>query len=152
MSRAFVLTVTSFLLAAAAPLAAQSATQVVNFRVLVLQHATVQAPAAPMAPRSGAGAVSMGTYAFATNEANRKISASLDQAMPAGSSLSVTMAAPAGAQPVANAVLGTDAVDLVIAIPPSQTSGLPVRYDVRAPNGITTSEQRIVTYTVTAAP
>jgi hypothetical protein len=136
----------------AAPAAAQTATQVVRFQVLVQQHAVVQQMPSAMAPRGKAAAVATGSYGFAANESNRKITASLDQAMPNGSSLAVTMAAPDGARSAGETILGTDAVDLVTAIPVSQSSGLPVRYTVRAPDGLDASEQRVVTYTVTAAP
>lgn len=135
-----------------APAAAQSATQVVNFRVLVQQQAVVQRMPAPLAPRDGAAAESTGTYGYAANESNRKITASLDEAMPAGSSLAVTMAAPLGARSAGETTLGTDAIDLVTAIPASQSSGLPVRYAVRAPEGLDAPGQRVVTYTVTEAP
>jgi hypothetical protein len=137
---------------AAAPAAAQTATQVVRFRVLVQQQAVVQRMPAPLAPRAGAAAVSTGAYGYAANESNRKITASLNQAMPEGSSLAVTLAAPAGARSAGETTLGTDDRDVVTAIPASQSSGLPVRYAVRAPEGLGGSEQRLVTYTVTAAP
>lgn len=131
---------------------AQSATQVIRFSVQVQQHAVVQEMPSAMALRGKSAAVAAGTYGFTANEANRKITASLDEAMPNGSSLAVTMAAPAGARSAGETVLGTGAVDLVTAIPASQSSGLPVRYAVRAPGGLSDPEQRLVTYTVTAAP
>jgi len=141
------------LFAATAPVvAAQSATQVVRFRVLPQQQSVVQHMPAAMAPRGAAGAEATGSYGFASNDSNRKITASLDQAMPNGASLAVAMTAPAGARSAGESTLGTEAVDVVTAIPASQSSGLPVRYIVRAPAGLQAAEQRMVTYTVTAAP
>jgi hypothetical protein len=135
-----------------APAAAQTATQLVRFQVLVQQRAVVQQMPGPLAPRGPEAAVSTGAFGFASNEPNRKITASLDAAMPEGSSLAVTMAAPAGARSAGEIIVGTDATDVVTEIPPSQSSGLPMRYAVRAPDGLSSSEQRLVTYTVTAAP
>jgi hypothetical protein len=152
MTRPSLLIVTSLLLAAATPVAAQSATQLVRFRVVALQQAAVQQPSAAMVPRAGASATSMGSYGLATNETNRKISASLDQAMPNGSSLVVTMAAPVGGRSTGDTTLGTVDTDVVTAIPASESRGLPVRYTVRAPVGLRGPEQRTVTYTITEAP
>lgn len=136
----------------AGEVSAQSASQVIRFSVRVQQHAVVQQMPSAMSPRGNTAAVATGSYGFTANEANRKITASLDQPMPRGSALAVMMAAPAGARSAGETTLGTDAVDLVSAIPASQSSGLPVRYAVRAPDGFGNSEQRLVTYTVTAAP
>jgi hypothetical protein len=140
------------LVVAMEPSGAQTATQLVRFRVLVHQAADVAPMAAPLTLRGRAAAATTGTYAFAANEADRKITASLDQAMPAGSSLVLAMTAPAGARSAGEITLGTDDVDVVTAIPASQSSGLPVRFVVRAPAGLESPEQRLVTYTVTAAP
>jgi hypothetical protein len=134
------------------PVSAQTATQIIRFSVQVQQHAVVQEMPSAMSPRGKSAAVATGSYGFTANESNRKITASLDEAMPRGATLAVTMAAPAGARSAGETTLGTNAVDLVTAIPASQSSGLPVRYAVRAPDGLGDSEQRLVTYTVTAAP
>jgi hypothetical protein len=72
--------------------------------------------------------------------------------MPSGSSLVVVMTAPTGGRSAGESTLGTDAVDVVTAIPASDSSGLPVRYSVRAPSGIGSAALRTVTYTVTTAP
>jgi hypothetical protein len=140
------------LVAAIEPSAAQTATQVVRFQVLVQQAAVVQRLPEPITLRGRDRAVATGSYAFAANVANRKITASLDEAMPDGSSLAVAMMAPEGAQSAGETTLGTNAADVVTAIPASRSNGLPVRYSVRAPTGLGAAEQRTVTYTVTAAP
>jgi hypothetical protein len=153
MKRPSFLIALSMLLTATAPLAAQqTATQLVRFSVIARQQATVQTLPAPITPAAGSSAASTGSYAFATMESDRKISASLDQAMPSGSSLVVVMTAPAGGRSAGESTLGTDAVDVVTAIPASDSSGLPVRYSVRAPSGIGSAAVRTVTYTVTTAP
>jgi len=143
------------LAAATAPASAQqTATQLVRFSVRAQQQAEVQRVPAAMSIDGRGPAVATGSYVFSSNESNRKISASLDQAMPSGASLVVTMEAPDGARSAGATTLGTDAKDMVTAIPAVVSSGLPVRYAVRGSvedaNG--SAEQRLVTYTVTAAP
>ena len=143
----------SLLLATTASAAAQlSATQLVRFQVIARQQASVQALPSAVAPRVGESAAGVGSYAFATMEPDRKISASLDEAMPVGSTLVVAMTAPTGGRSAGEAKVGTDAVDLVTAIPASDSRGLPVRYSVRGSSVLGGAEQRIVTYTVTEAP
>lgn len=151
MNRHSFLTAASLLLAAAVPATAQTASQTVGYRVVAWQQAAVQQHA-PLAMRPGASVVSTGSYSYASNEANQKISASLDQAMPRGSSLAVAMAAPAGGRSAGDATLGTQAVDVVTAIPASESSALAMRYSVRATQALRTAEQRTVTYTITSAP
>ncbi len=136
----------------AKPAVAQSARQIVRFRVLPQQAAVVQPMTAAMTVRDRASAVATGSYAFSANESNRKITASLDEPMPEGSSLAVSMTAPDGARSTGETILGMDAADVVTAIPASQSNGLPVRYVVRAPQGLGSAGQRLVTYTVTGAP
>lgn len=151
MNRHSALSVLSLLLAAAAPMAAQTASQTVGYRVVAWQQAAVQQHA-PMTVRPGASAVSAGSYNFASNEANQKISASLDQPMPRGTTLAVAMAAPAGGRSVGDATLGTQGVDVVTGIPASESNGLAMRYSVRATEALRTAEHRTVTYSITSAP
>jgi hypothetical protein len=138
----------------AASASAQSATQVVRFRVLVQQQAVVQHMPEAMSIRGNHAAEATGSYGFASNESNQKISASLDRAMPSGSSLVITMSAPEGARSAGATTLGTEAADVVTSIPATETSDLPVRYAVRGSADLASaaSEQRMVLYTVTAAP
>ena len=146
-----ILTALCLVLASAAPVAAQTATQTVGYRVVAWQQAAVQQHA-PMTIRPGASVVSAGSYSFASNEANQKISASLDQPMPRGSTLAVTMAAPAGGRSAGDATLGTQAVDVVTAIPPSESSALAMHYSIQATVALRTAERRTVTYSITSAP
>ena len=85
-------------------LQAQTATQTVTFRVIPISRVSVSGAAAPVTVNSAvagsaptSAAVGGSSYAITTNETNQKISAALDQALPSGVSLAVTLAAPAGA-------------------------------------------------------
>lgn len=67
------------MLAGGRPLAAQSATQMVTFRVLGRSRAAVTPIATPLAVHPTSATVANGTFALSTNEANQKIVASIDR-------------------------------------------------------------------------
>jgi hypothetical protein len=132
-------------------LEAQTATQTVTFRVVAASRATVGAPPAPLTMRSTAAAVGAASYAITTNEANQKITASLDRPLPAGVDLSVALTPPAGARSVGAAQLGSVGTDVLTGIPAATASGLPVVYRVSAGAGArAAAAQRTVTYTIVA--
>ncbi|MFI5257593.1 MAG: hypothetical protein ACHQRK_10055 [Gemmatimonadales bacterium] len=141
-------------LAAAAPLAAQrSFSQVVHFSVLGQSRAAV-APMAPMAVRESGATIAKGVMTLTTNESNQKIVASLDRPMPAGSSLSAAVRAPASARSAGRQLLGTQAASLVTRIPATVEATLPIEYEVAgsamADSPAGAGAQRIVTYTIIA--
>jgi hypothetical protein len=73
-----------------------------------------------------------GSYAVTTNEANKKITASLDEPLPTGVRLEVFLAAPDGAASAGDIVLGTAAADLVTGISQLAASALPISYRLSA--------------------
>src|SRR6476661_3287892 len=74
--------------------AQQQVTQTVRIEVVAVNHAAATAAALPVAPRATSAAATRGTLSLTTNEANQKISASLDRPLPAGMMLSVAISAP----------------------------------------------------------
>ena len=142
------------ILCAARGLQAQTATQVVHFRVMPASRAAVEPVKTPL---SMSGAKSAETrYAIGTSVPNRKLIASLDHAMPGGVSLSVVLTPPAGARATGPVVLDTVATDLLTSIPVSAESGLPVRYTLSAdsaPRSASPEDRAVtVTYTVVEQP
>lgn len=136
--------------------AGQQATQVVNFRVDAVSQLAVSGNPAPLvvsAAVAGQGPVSaLGsttTYAISTNESNQKIVASLDQAMPSGVDLEVTLAAPGGASSRGAVALATAGADVVTGISATAASALPITYRLSASvSADVTSTARTVTYTI----
>jgi hypothetical protein len=90
------------------------------------------------------------TYAVTTNESNQKITASLDQPLPAGITLEVRLAAPAGASTAGHVVLSTRGTDVVTGMSSTVAVGLPITYRLRAQPTVQMSapDTRIVTFTI----
>jgi hypothetical protein len=138
------------------PLAAQqTASQLVIFRILPASHATVAPVTKPMSLQ-GDRSESSTSWSIATNQSDRKILASLDRPLPRGSSLVVTLTAPAGATSIGPVVLDTVATDVVTGIPVTTQNELPLRYAVnadRATSPMDADAQSVtVTYTVVEEP
>ena len=138
------------------PLAAQqSASQLVIFRILPASHASVAPVARPMSLQ-GAPDAGHTSWSIATNQADRKILASLDRALPRGTSLVVAVGAPSGATSAGPVVLDTVAADVVTGIPVVTQNDLPLRYTVNAPTAGTRApadaQMVTVTYTVVEEP
>lgn len=129
--------------------AQQTVTQTVLLRVIASSQASVQNAVAAVPMRSTGTAVTTGTYGITTNQTNQKIVASLDRPMPHGTSLTVTMAVPAGASTLAGTTVGTAPADVVTGIPVSASSGLPITYSVQGSPARAKAERRVVTYTFT---
>ena len=144
------------LLAAAGSLEAQTATQVVRFRVLPASRAAVAPVKTPLSMRDGKRSAAETKYAIATTESNRKLVVSLDRALPGGVSLTIALTPPPGAMTAGPVVLDTVATDLLTSIPVSAENGLPVRYTLSsgADSAPASPEDRtvVVTYTVTEQP
>ena len=90
------------------------------------------------------------TYSVSTNEENKKISASLDSAMPAGCCLEVNLSPPTGARSTGSQTLSSTPVDLIIELSRVSQSGLPMIYNfnVDMTAGTMNNTTRIVTYTL----
>jgi hypothetical protein len=136
--------------------AAQTATQVVNFRVDPVSHLAVSGNPAPLIVSAAvaggtptASTASNTTYSISTNELNQKIVASLNQPLPPGIDLEVTLGAPAGASSRGAIPLATAAADLVTGISTTASSALPMTYRLTAAvTASVTSATRTVTYTI----
>ena len=94
------------------------------------------------------------SWAVTTNQANQKVTASLDQNLPAGVTLSAQMEAPAGGTSYGPNPLSTTAADLVGSISTVAESGMDLIYTLSATlaAGTVASTTRTVTYTITAGP
>lgn len=91
------------------------------------------------------------SYAVTTNEDNRKISASIEQPLPQGLHLLVSLAAPMDSTSFGERELGTSAVDLVAGITRTNESNLPITYKLIATSqAAPVSTSALVTYTITA--
>lgn len=138
--------------------AGSSATQTVTFSVNVINEISISgSPSALAVSTSTAGAApnsvsdSSTRYAITTNGSNRKITAELDQAMPAGVTLKVNLAAPTGASSAGPVVLETTAADVVTGITGLNQRAKGITYELSATPaaGTVGSQQRVITFTVT---
>ena len=135
---------------------AQTATQVVRFEVNAVNQIGVSGAPAPLVISSAtagsapASVTAGGTsYAITTNESNKKITASVDQALPAGVTLEVLLAAPAGAASTSYVPLGTSSADVVTGISSISAASLPITYRLSATPAVHMSAQaRTVTFTI----
>ena len=146
-----------FALVSGRVLEAQVATQTVTFSVVSSSRAAIASVAAPMTVRMASASrplssasVAGSSYAITTNESNQKISASLNEALPSGLSLAVSLSPPAGASSRGATKLGATAADVVTGISAASFSSLPLVYTLTASSVPERSNHRIVTYTVTA--
>ncbi len=136
---------------------AQQATQDVSFEVQAInQLAFTGSPSLVISTATAGGApttaTANATYAITTNEADRKITAEVESDLPAGVSLSVSLAAPSGAASAGAVQLGTTAQDVVTGISTANASGLGVTYSLSATAaaGVVPAGSRTVTYTIIA--
>ncbi len=137
---------------------AQSDNQVVTMTVeaiseIVVSGApslTISTATAGSAPDAAQSTVA--TYAITTNETNRKITASINSAMPTGLTLKITLAAPTGGTSAGAVALSTTAADVVTGIANVAESGLAITYDLEATAAaaVQANTERTVTLTITA--
>lgn len=141
----------------AANVEAQTAAQVIQFQVTAVNQIGVTGAPAPLVINSaipGGAPTSVtangGNYAITTNEANKKITASLDEPLPAGVRLEISLAAPQGAASAGDVALGTAAADLVTGISTLAASALPITYRLSADATVhmPAPETRTVTFTI----
>jgi hypothetical protein len=143
-----VLTLVAFSAAANRLAAQQQVTQTVRIEVIAVNHATATAMTAPVRPRATSASVASGNLSLTTSEANQKITASLDRALPSGMTLSVAVAAPNGVASAGRTTLRADtASDVVTGLPTGDTKSMPVQ--LTASGG---EAARVVTYTIVGAP
>ena len=138
-SRVLAVVVTVTALSAATRIDAQTATQVVRFQVNAINQIAVSGNPAPLIINSataGSAPTSVtangSSYAITTNELNQKITASIDQALPNGVTLDVTLAAPGGAASIGAVSLSTSGADVVTGISSTAASSLPITYRLSA--------------------
>jgi hypothetical protein len=143
----------------AAPGQTDVATATVTFEVREVNEISVSGDPGPLVvDRAQAGApptaaVDEGTtWSVSTNGSAMKITASLDAALPAGVTLSVSLAAPDGAAAAGLISLSPTAQDLVTQLSGVQADGLLVTYTLAATAaaGVVPRDSRIVTFTITA--
>ncbi len=91
------------------------------------------------------------SYSITTNESSKKITGSIDAAMPANTTLKVNLTAPTGASSAGSVTLSTTAADLVTGIATLAESGLTITYTFSATvsAGVVASDSRTVTLTLT---
>lgn len=113
---------------------------------------TVQAATAGFAPTPVTDAST--TYTVFTNgSGHHKITAQINSAMPAGVTLDVTLAAPAGASSAGAVTLGTTPHDVVTGIPNTFTTrAITYQLTATAAAGVVSTQSRIVTLTLVATP
>ena len=156
MNAGRILATVALVVGAASAASAQTSTQVVTFQVTAInQIAFVGSPSlvvntatAGSNPTSASDASA--SWGVTTNQTNAKITASINSNMPAGLTLSVALAAPAGSTAIGNS-LSTTAVDLVTGITKLAQASLGVIYtlDATPVAGVVASTTRTVTYTIT---
>lgn len=144
------------LMVAATSAASAQVTQTVTFQVNAINQIAFSGSPSLLISTATAGsaptsATASANWAVTTNQTGAKVTASINSAMPAGLTLSVDLAAPAGATGAGATALGTTAVDVVTGITKLATGSLGVTYtlDATAAAGVQSSTTRTVTYTIT---
>lgn len=141
-------------------LATETATQTVTYEVAAINELsvsgnpgalTVSTATAGSAPNAVSDAST--TYAITTNETGRKITGAIDTAMPAGVTLTATLAAPTGGTSAGAVTLTATAADLVTGIATLNESAKIITYGLSATSaaGVVPSASKVVTLTITAA-
>ena len=146
-------------LGAGAAFAGPTAQQTVTYEVQAINELAVSAPTASLVVNSAtAGSApnvatdSSTSYSITTNETNRKITGVINSNMPAGVTLSVTLAAPSGASSMGKQALSTSPADLVMEIGTLNDSAKTISYELAATSaaGVVSSATKTVTLTITA--
>ena len=156
MSNKSILATLALVALSATAASAQTANQTVTFQVdAINQIAFTGSPSLVIntatAGSGPANATATASWAVTTNQSGAKITGSLNSNMPAGLTLSVDLAAPAGASSAGAQGLSTVAVDLVTSITQLAQGALSVGYTLSATPaaGVVASTTRTVTYTIT---
>lgn len=143
---------------ASAVLASGSASQTVRFAVTAVNEIAVSGDPGPLtivmaAAGSDPAPVSDSstTYSVTTTGVNKKITGRLDRAMPTGTTLRITLAAPAGATSRGAVALNRDDENLVTGITKKAAGAKTITYslDTTAEAGTISESSRVVTLTIT---
>lgn len=138
--------------------AAGAQTQTVNFEVKPINQFSITSTAVTLTittatagsdPTPVSDATSV--WAVTSNQTNAKISANIPTDMPAGVTLGVQLAAPAGATSAVKDLASGTAQDLVTGITKVKGNALTVTYTLSATAaaGVIAADSRVVTYTMT---
>jgi hypothetical protein len=137
---------------------AQTATQTVTFQVTAIDEISVSGnPGALIVNSATAGSQpdaatdATTSYNVTTNGSSKKITGSIDSAMPANTTLDVTLTAPTGGSSAGQVTLSTSDQDLVTGISTLAESGMTISYEfsATAAAGVIASTNRTVTLTLT---
>jgi len=157
MKKLIVLMMIGFVLMICGNASAQTANQTVTYEVQAINVISVSGnPGALIVSTATAGAEPTAatdattSYSITTNGSNKKITGSINTAMPANTSLSVTLTAPPGGTSVGAVALTATDQDLVTSISTLAQSGLTISYSFSATiaAGVVASAQKTVTFTV----
>lgn len=158
MKKAVIIIAIGFAVMASGNAFAQTAAQTVTYEVQAITEFSVSGnPSALVVNSATAGSQpdvatdASTSYNITTNESNKKITGSIDTAMPANTTLSVSVTAPTGGASAGSVDLTTTDQDLVTAISTVAESGLSISYSFSATvdAGTVASASKTVTLTVT---
>ena len=152
----------SMLFIAGPVMAGDNDTQTVGYEVSAINELAISGnPAAMTVNAATAGSEpdavtdTSTSFAITTNCATdaKKITAVLDTAMPSGTTLKITLAAPAGATSAGEITLTASAQDVVTAIDGVASSGHQISYELDATvaAGVVSSANKTVTLTIADA-
>ena len=137
---------------------AQTATQTVTFQVTAIDEISVSGdPGALIVNSATAGSQPTAatdattSYSLTTNGSGKKITGDIDSAMPANTTLAVTLTAPTGGTSAGQVTLTATAADLVTGISTLAESGITISYNFSATTaaGVVASDTRTATLTLT---
>ncbi len=148
----------ALLLAAATAAQAQGGQQTVTYEVTAINQLSVAGSPSLTVTTATAGsaptaATAAGTYSITTNESTNKVVAAINTDMPAGLTLTVSLAAPAGGTSAGAQSLSSSATDVLPTLAPVNASGLAINYSLAATvaAGVVVSATKTVTFTIVAA-
>ncbi|MBI1922902.1 hypothetical protein HYR99_01495 [Candidatus Poribacteria bacterium] len=142
-------------------MAANTATQTVTFEVQAINEISVSGnPGALTVSVATAGSEptdatnSTTTYNITSNGTGKKITGAINTAMPSGTSLKVSLAAPTGATSAGTVTLSITAANLVTGITQKAESSKTITYTLSATvsAGVVASASKTVTLTLTDGP
>jgi hypothetical protein len=133
------------------------ATQVINFRVEAIDQLAFNGTpnlvitGAPAGQAPTSVSASGGTWSVTTNHRGARITASIDEELPAGLTLAVQLAPPSGAQSEGLRTLSATPVDVITNLSPTATRDLPLTYrlDANVSAGTVVAGTRTVIFTIT---
>lgn len=137
---------------------AQTATQTVTFQVTAIDEISASGdPGALIVNSATAGSQpdaatdATTSYNVTTNGSSKKITGSIDSAMPVNTTLGVTLTAPTGGSSPGQVMLTITDQDLVTGISTLAESGMSISYQfsATAAAGVIASSNRTVTFTFT---